>query len=358
MEHLIFMDESGNTGDIKFNPDTQRWNFAEQPHFALGAVYFENKDGRKKKVENDILSILQKYNPNLGTEVELKAKLTNNYSKDLLKDLIDYFQKENIKTFVDITNKKYKVMNYIVDYCVYPYYIDIDRAAVRQKLRAASKYLYYNLSDELLVEWYNLCYATEQIREKMMDFSKKIENIIRQDKLFSDVDFTKIRDKIQELDERNLVPLKSHTNKGKNICFLPNEDAFVNIIGTIYNVKLKGRGSISIYHDVQDQFSNTLEDWKNYICEKNGGIVIDQMLFLNSKKEVLIQVADFITGTILHIFQKISYYNNPLTYNDREILKSIKPLVSENCNIVSVEMEQEEFFGKFGLKTRPSILPY
>lgn len=235
MEYLIFMDESGNTGDIKFNQDIQRWNFAEQPHFALGAVYFENEDGRKNEIENDILAILQKYNPKLGTEVELKAKLTNHYSTDLLKDLVAYFQKENIKIFVDITNKKYKVMNYIVDYCVYPYYVYTDRVSFREKCKAASKYLYHNLSDELMVEWYNICYANEHIRNKMMDFSKKIETIIRQNKLFSDVDFTQIRDKIQKLNETNLVPLKSHTNKGKNICFLPNEDAFLNIIGTIYN---------------------------------------------------------------------------------------------------------------------------
>ena len=118
------------------------------------------------------------------------------------------------------------------------------------------------------------------------------------------------------------------------------------------------RGSISIYHDIQNQFSNTLEDWKNYVSKERGNIEINQMLFLDSKKEVLIQVADFITGTLLHIFQKISYYSKPLTYNDREILKSMKPLISENCNIVSVEMEQEEFFGKIGLKTRPSILAF
>ena len=54
------------------------------------------------------------------------------------------------------------------------------------------------------------------------------------------------------LTRKNLFPIQDVTNKKKNIhCFLPNIDAFTNIITSTVASRIKKSDKLFIYHDIQ-----------------------------------------------------------------------------------------------------------
>lgn len=358
MNYNIYLDESGNTGNIEIK-DNLEWNYGNQPYFALGAFYIEAE--KATQIEQDIIRILHEFNPELGTEKELKSKAKYAFKNELLKKVTDYLIAQKTDFYFDVANKKYKVIMNIVEYCVYPHYVAIENMLERNAKVDAANYLYKTLPEDIIKFYIDLCQDTKDEKEKieqLMDFLKNLETLCKCNRQITDsircvLDFVR-NYKIHGLKEEHLFPVKDFNNKGTKESFLPNVDAYNNIIGSIGKLRINRCDTINIYHDEQKQFSEVLTAWTEEL--KARGIQINKLEFHVSKDSILVQIADFYTGNIARIFKKIADYSF-LEREDRELLKILKPLL-DKCNIVAPNNEQDEFFNKCGLHKYKSPIPF
>ncbi len=65
MNYRIYIDESGNTGNVEINRNLN-WNFGIQTRFVLGAVCVA--ENNLEVLKEEIERILNKYDPQLGKE--------------------------------------------------------------------------------------------------------------------------------------------------------------------------------------------------------------------------------------------------------------------------------------------------
>lgn len=364
MKFRMYVDESGNTGEPQIRKG--KWNYGDQRYFGLGSIMVKEED--EKELSNKTLEVLQKYDPKLGTENELKSQGKYLFKIELLCDLINLFQDYDYFAFFDISNKKFKVICYMVEYCVYPYYIYaqlLTQEKHRTKRINAANALYYNL-DESQIERFDCLIRkkNEELdkRKDFLDFLEVLMNELYQKKqkelvegIGSAINF--IKDS-PGMPLSNLIPVEDYNNSGKSNFFLPNIDALNNIVAQQAIKRLSYNDAISIIHDEQLQFSNSLTKWIDY--QRDQGLKVQIDAFMDSKNSVILQTTDFFLGMIIRLFQKI-IERRPLSRNDREAMKILKPLVSSansNCNIVSVQSEQAEFFRAFGVKAVRTTIPY
>lgn len=366
MNYHIYIDESGNTGNIEINEDLH-WNYGIQTHFALGAIYIaENKYNALKDM---ISEILHKYDPKLGDEIELKSTAKYKFKEKLLEELVDGLTSYNTGVYFDIANKKYKVIINMVEYCIYPYYLYKSRndiLALRQRKINVSKDLYNRMEEEDIKMFIDLCQNTENeqdIISLFLEFLHKLKELFIKDKSTTALEIQKniervidfIKDKeSRKLSLENILPVKDYTNKGTKESFLPNVDAYNNLISQISQLALSDLDSIYIHHDSQAQFSQVLFDWSEALRKK--GCNIKKVEFCDSKSEVIIQVCDFFTGNILRLYKEI--INNPcLGRNSRELVALLKPFLAR-CNVVAPNYEQHDFFEQCKIKYVKTPIPF
>lgn len=357
MDYNIYIDESGNTGNIEVCEDLT-WNFKNQTHFALGAFYLaQDKVGC---MEKDVINILHKHDIKLGTEIELKSKANYKFKNELLEEITKILLNNGSGFYFDIADKKFKVIMNIVEYCVYPYYI-YDFIANRNDKVVVANFLYRTITQEQLKHYIDLCQCTnnkDRIVDELIEYLSLLvehfnKNNHKSDSILNTIKYVNDH-KSYNLKVENLLPIKDYNNKGTKESFLPNVDAFNNLVGTISKLKLGSNDCVSIYHDEQKQFSEVLLYWSSILEEY--GVNKKTMKFCVSRDSILIQIADFCTGNIIRLFRKI--IEKPyLEKNDRDLIKTIKPLLY-NCNIVAPVYVQERFFETCGIKFTKTPLPF
>ena len=366
MNYHIFIDESGNTGNIEINEDLN-WNFGIQTHFALGAIWVE--ENKLKDLKEKIYKILHKYDPQLGNEKELKSKAKYKFKEELYENLIDILISNNSGVYFDIANKKYKVIMNMVEYCIYPYYFYESMAEIlelRQDKINVTTDLYNRMKEEDIKKFIDLCQYIgdeQDIIKLFLEFLYNLENLFVNSK--SEVD-VKIQNNIKRVIEfissknykklsvENILPVKDYNNKGSKESFLPNVDAYNNLIGQISQFGLSYMDSIYIHHDEQKQFSQVLFDWSDVL--KTRGCNIKKVEFCESKGDIMIQVSDFFTGNILRLYKEIinKFF---LNRNDRELVKLLKPFL-RRCNIVASNYEQHHFFDQCKIRYSKTPIPF
>lgn len=358
MVYNIYLDESGNTGNIELRED-ETWNYGNQPYFALGSFYIE--DGIANEIEQEVIQILHAYNPKLGTENELKSKANYTFKNEMMEKITVLLRDNNAGFYFDIANKKYKAIINIVEYCVYPWFVDSTYIFARNEKNEAANFLYKTLSEDDIKTYIELCQTSCNDDEKiicLLSFLAKLEKHYSVDK-YKINPVKLVIEIVSNYKEYNitaeqLFPVKDFNNKGTKESFLPNVDAYNNIISSIANLKLGKSDVLNIYHDEQKQFSEVLEVWTRYM--KGLDINVGELNFCVSKDNVLVQIVDFYTGNIVKLYRKIVEYK-PLNRADREIIKILKPLLC-NCNIVAPKYQQMEFFKQCGMKTMNTPIPF
>jgi hypothetical protein len=353
MNYNIYIDESGNTGNIEMDDDL-KWNFENQTHFALGSIYM--KEDIAKNIEENIKNILHKYDEKLGTENELKSKAKYTFKNDLLKDITNELIKNKVGFYFDISSKKYKVITTMVSYCVYPYYTN---KHIRTSCVDMANFLYRTLPLNQIQAFIVLCQSScdnEQCVTDLISYLEKLDTFLVSNKkgsIKSVIDIVKNHNNLG-LSVRNLFPIKDFNNKGVEESFLPNVDAFNNLIVSIYKLRLREYDIINIYHDEQKQFSNVLTKWVKSL--EDNGVKTNVLEFPVSKENILIQIVDYYTGSIVRLYRKIIEHNH-IKENEKELIKILKPLFC-NCNVVAPEYEQKKFFETCGLKLTKTQIPF
>lgn len=359
MKYHIYIDESGNTGEPRYKTDKQAWNWGEQIYFALGGISIPNE--AEDETRTGLLKILQSFDPALGSSKEWKSKADNLFNRELMKEVIQLLIQNRGMVYVDITNKKYKLANYFVDYCVFPYYLMLDSAFdKREKRIAIANEIYNNWDDQLLARFVDLCHQgleTEDNLNEFLAFLKEAEQYLAKKSIVQDL--SAVIDRVEHSDtykmkRKNLMPIMDYDNRGNPLCFSPNVDAYLNLAATMAYRQSKLKPSIHIFHDEQKQFIPALEQWTKKLREQNG-LTLDAFTPLSSD-DLLIQLSDFIAGKLIRVYRDVVNDSAPKR-DTRELIKVIKPIIAGNCNVVATRYEQIRFFSAFGLKTRPTPIP-
>lgn len=343
--YYLFIDESGNTGNPKILND--KWNFEDQKYFALGGICLN--ENSILNVRQELSLVFKKYGFNETRELKSRGNLNLN----LLKDILEILKNSQTYFFADISNKKYKIVTILVDYCVYPYYM-YKSEDIRDFKCQAAIVLYYNLDDYTLAKFVEICTndiagnpqdAYDALKEFLYELQKKVIDKEINKAISKVIDFSG-NYKEKSLTIRNLYPLQDRTNKNTPMAFLPNLDAFLNLINVIsYRISNRSKEKMIVCHDNQEQFSNSFFKWIKNMKDEFSISNIDHLEFQDSKNEILIQCADYITGSLVkYLKNSIDMKGDKTTRNLGEILKTI---IGESCNLVGVKSEQIEFFGKY-----------
>lgn len=363
MNYSLFIDETGNTGEPRYK--NGKWNWGIDQYFALGAILMRTDE--TDNLLNELSEVLHRMDPKLGTVNEWKSTANYRFNKRLMKEVLCLLKKYDVYHYIDITNKRYKLVNYLVDYCVYPYYLfesdllthPFNYYVWRDKKIAISNILYYAINDDIdnyLWKFVRICHSdvNDETYNEFCDFLKAF-NIWLKNRIGLDISNTVIQHVLDyknfDLQLKNIFPLNDSSDTGKQICFTPNIDAFNNIVKRALNkdyYSLDEKISIRIIHDEQKEFEPAIRKWTDAI-NYHGEIYIDNITFCNSQGS-LIQLVDFIVGRMCRIFDAI--VNRKKTKNsDNELIEIVKPLIINNVNVVAPQKEQDFFFSSFGLKT-------
>lgn len=323
----IYVDESGNTGAIKEKvKEEYKFNFYEQPYFALGGIMID--ESQEEEIEKLLRNL---YNKN---KIVGELKYTNYKNRErLLYSIIEVFSNYNCRMFFDITNKRYKIVNYIIDYCVVPYYAgnrNEDFFLTQCILNIASDILYDELGDDILYKFIETTNGENNSIDKLIEFCTLLEASVHsrfiKEQIKETIDSIK-RHKGFRLSKENLFPLIDSTNIGKKpFSLLPNIDAISNLV---FQLTKNETDNIEVFHDNQKEYSKSLSKWVNEVAQ-NKKINITTR-FEESKENVILQAVDFITGHVNENFINKNIYNN----------EYMKDIVKNKVNFVSTYSQQK-----------------
>ncbi|ELC8365435.1 DUF3800 domain-containing protein [Clostridium perfringens] len=363
MDYNIYLDESGNTGDIKYNKDKEVWNYDTQKYFALGSITIAKN--KVRDLENDIKDIFNKYDKELGLNKELKSTSKPKYRNELLSDLIEKLSEYESSIYIDISNKKYKIMVYIVEYCIYPYYLLNESKYLNQNkidCNNLATNLYNTLSDEFVSKFIELCLEDKkEDKEKINMLISFIDEL--KDKIKNPIDkdnAEKVKQILKRYEEyglkiENIFPIKDKTNKGSTITFLPNIDAYLNIVASVSTFNIGQNDKLNIFHDNQKQFDKSISLWTTRMREELIRSNVKNVEFLDSKENILVQVIDFITGLSLKCYKECMGQRY-LKKNTRDLIKILKPVL-RRCNIVTDRSEEYKFETNLNIKLSSTPMP-
>ena len=91
------------------------WNWGDQEYFGLCRVGIPEE--AEASVRTGLREILQSFDPALGIDKEWKYTANNLFNRELMEKVIHLLAQNKGRIYVDITNKKFKIVHYFVDYC-------------------------------------------------------------------------------------------------------------------------------------------------------------------------------------------------------------------------------------------------
>ena len=359
MNYNIYFDESGNTGEPRFK--NGKWNWGNQPYFTLGSLCIKSSDANA--IAKEIIRLLHTFNPQLGDHIEWKSKANNVFNSELLRGVVNIIRKYDGKVYVDITNKKYKICHYLVDYCIYPSYLGYtpENALHRNRRIRIANAVYSDLDESWVKSFESICHNADEDTKynEFTQFLPELEQALTQKKIVKDLQ--EVKNYVNnysnhQMKIKNLFPLIDCDNKGNQTCFLPNLDGYNHILATILNKRIPFGSHITIFHDEQLQFEKALKKWTEDIHQQTMQSVDVQFVQSCQKVYILIQLVDFLTGRIARLYKDIIETGQPKK-RDREIFDAAKPLIARNVNVVAPKAEQELFFQQFGLETVLTEIP-
>lgn len=324
----LFIDESGNTGSIQQKKEENELNFKDQQYFTLGGMMISSEMEQVLQQRIDEIFLRNK----IEDELKFSNKLFRN-NENILIDIEEMVTEFNITLFFDVCNKRFKICQYITEYCIYPYYstggveLQLGSKNLKTFKLAIANIIYQNIPDDILLEFCNIVNSASKDNEVLLKYLLILKSNIQvrylENHIEDTIDIVK-NYKDYNLSISNLFPLVDHTNKNKKaVVISPNVDAFNNLLLRYQQLS----ENIVIIHDEQKQFSNALTKWSLYNDGELSFDFVKSIDFIDSIKNRNLQVIDYLTGWVNEHFKASLYKNKTRGF--------IYRLIHENTNIVS-----------------------
>ncbi|EGD45805.1 hypothetical protein Cpap_0172 [Ruminiclostridium papyrosolvens DSM 2782] len=322
---FLILDESGKTGTQKYDFS---WNFSKQPYFLLCGILIPEKN--VEAIENKINELHKRY------KIQGEFKSTKETVKKNINELTEEFwniiYRNECKILIEVVNKKFCIAMQIVNCCIFPYYdfneeqyYSYDSGVVR---RSFANYIYDKISDNLFGDFVEMFDSDKKDLDKLKSLCCR---------LIDEADNTHIKEYVEEtLDSinnyserglllRHLFPLVDYYKSGNSaVAVCPHIDSFNNILSKTESISLS-----NVIHDKMNELSEALQQ---AAIQQNREIE-----FGDSKKNALLQLADFWAGTIREAVEKVLL--NGETEN-----KIINDIIQYDLNFVSSFSEQLKLF--------------
>ena len=380
MNLKIYIDESGNTGESLVYKN--KIFFGDQPYFCLAGVILPIE---RKIIEAELLSLCKKYNINM---LELKANKIIKKKPKFFKDYFDILDKLDIPVFIEFMDKKYYVIANMIDYLIFPCY-DFppenqgDYKFIRAK-RLLSNELYKIISKNSYEAFSTLCLnenetnfnnaiysiATDIIRSNVSDLNPVLMHLKSTHESISDI---YAREPKKDHLKHYYRPLPDQGTK-RDLYLMPHVSSVFNMVPRFqYYAESISAESISIIHDEQSHYDDTLKNTLKEIYEHTGKKGADlfkrmseailfsknidgyeqwfgrpnlsfdipkgsiTMSFQISKQEIGIQMADLVAGFMTHTwryFQENEKLPNYAVKPYQYIFRLCGREASRGCNFV------------------------
>ena len=376
----VFLDESGNTGDLVLNKENIH-HFNNQPYFVLGGFGIENDENIFQELRSDITRL--KKNNNIYSKELKGARLWPKKIK-FIYELFKYLYENNLPIFVELMDKKFFIIANITNIIgltsgVLDHPITLFNNRVF--FNRLADYLYQKLSPETII-WFSkasrepsqenvetfLAFLGKDSKKFSLEFRELISSMIDRyyDRLTNYlIDPTQYSCPPWEY----YIPPADPKSGPKRISLLPHTTAATNIFARI-NKYSKDRGYIDvvIIHDQQEQWKEILKNELHILSDSSSDVSkklrerdipyplnlrIDynfdrnyHIFFGDSEKTIFLQLADIISSSINKLWEefKQNYRLRPYSKKIIDIILEFPTKIhtSAGTNFVIAKFEFEK----------------
>lgn len=316
----MFFDESGQTGCVVNKKDLL--NFSESPTFALGAIVVNEQD--EKELIKKYLNFKKKFN--IHGEIKGNDLLTRENNDKLNYLLRNVFN--NVNFYVNIYDKRF----YLSTLLLFSFTGLECLKTMKQEIYSQASILSLQ-DDDFFISYLNYIESPS-----IESFSKYLSFIINYDyKYFKDLEGNEIENavivfakKIKEEKLENFFWEDFMTYgwyKDDKITNLINLNALYELIDFIKEKLKISNDKISFVHDNISEFEDTIKD------EMSASKC--NIIFKDSKEEILLQLADNFVSIFRHAYDKSVYYHKRKKLWDNDSLWDLE-LFSKLQQIVQV----------------------
>lgn len=327
---ILYLDESGKTGTQRY---LEKWNFEEQPYFALCGILIN--EGDLSELNQFVDSLRKLYR--IQGEIKSTKDAVSKNRECIVEQIWDKQREFGCKIYIEIVNKRFCMAMKINDYCVLPYY-DIsteyyssyEGILIRKNF---ANYICKTINDELLGEFVEFFDNDTKDIMKMKSLCKKLMQNISHDALIDNIKET--LDSIDNYEklgllQRHIFPLVDYyKGKSSSVAICPHVDSFNNILN-----RTEGIDNLLIIHDKLADLGDAL---KQIVAERSTKDSLRTIQFEDSKKNNLLQLSDFWCGIINNTVQKI-------LAGEKNRNSIIDKILQTKVNFVSTFEEQEILF--------------
>lgn len=330
MEFELYLDESGNTHADWFNND--------QPYFIYGGWLINSKK------KDQIRKYISRHKIRKNNIAELKSKILKNDNN--YKEFIFIFhQMINVYKaipFFGIVNKKFLIASKIIDTFFDPNYNkSLNSSILYSKLdsptelkKELASYILLNDNDNILYDFSNLIKSKECTNtDNIILIKEKLIKLFRSE-------LSSISDSISSIDDEGLMEIQDEFDDNGTIKFLnsimtPTINSIFSYVSKYLYSDNESDPDLSIYYDKlygYDELFNYIKSIWNIgkhskiKVDKNTDIEwgfkkLNNFEAIDSKNEILIQLADLLCGYVSITYSKI--INNIVDENVKEFAKFI-----------------------------------
>ena len=365
MNMNLYLDESGNTGDLART--SSALDFGGQPVFSLAAIGISDEEHLSKS----LLALRKKHNVQAA---ELKLSRLLKRKPDFALDAIDLLIQNKIPFFVEVVDKKYQLAVSITNGFIWPPYFNTAESQETVYLKNIfADYIYHKLSNEMFFGFVECMNAPSNektgayfdlLRDFISNDSHEIASAIASQVEESKDDFRIMIKQENERAHRRFLPLPDIGKRDQEVWILPNFSSFTNIYART-NLFLSGKlEGTRIFHDEQAHFDEIISCAKSQV--ENARVDLEkfklpysdysfqqfsELFFKSSPESTGIQLADIVAGLSMRWYQAHLQQEIDTKTLDQAIdvlLQHSNPQRGVGINVVGPHDTAEKLFGVRG----------
>ncbi|MNW37253.1 hypothetical protein D3C74_142920 [compost metagenome] len=267
MSLTIYVDESGNTGDV-FVKKAEDFFFNSQPYFVLAAVGIPNRlESNVKEIINDLRA-----NYRIQSD-ELKVK-NKPFSIELMQNVFDM----GMPIFVEVTHKKYFLSIQLCNLIIKPLIDDLEVTDEFLEFKRSSADLILNIfPDSIYFEFCKVCRTRDTSSFELFMYTLHQFLLNEPDMvIYAELVEENMKEYIHLKQEYNLpkpayeffLPLPDKNKRGELINSLPHIPSLANICMRAEKYRqIRGMSKINYIHDEQKQLWDILFDNVSFLMQ-------------------------------------------------------------------------------------------